>query len=414
MTRWWPLAAVLATSCAAPEILRSVDSASPAPLARRAAATRAPEGEPPETVRLEFVDDFNPPRPGPPEALDAPGARWDAALGGLSGLYYDRPSATLYAVSDLPRRFEPRFYTFDVELTDTSLDISPKAVFSFHEREPSGALEDLDVESLTSDGRGAFYVGTENGFDRPNQPAPRILQMQADGLLTGALTLPEAVLPAGAGAPPRGTRSNLAFEGLALSPSGRWLSAIVESALYQDGADASFEAGAAVRLLRWDLSAGGEPAQYFYEVEPIPYPRRGTPVGGNNGVSALVNLDERRLLVLERSYVPLAEGPGPNTIRIFEIAIPSEPAPDDGAPRRLSKRLVLDLDEIVPKLEPHARSLDNIEGMTLGPDLPSGGQSLLLVSDDNFSATQRTFFLAFRVLRSPGAAPEREADLLGR
>ena len=39
--------------------------------------------------------------------------------------------------------------------------------------------------------------------------------------------------------------------------------------------------------------------------------------------------------------------------------------------------------------------LDNAEGMTLGPVLPNGQQSLVLVSDNNFSATQFTQILAF-------------------
>jgi hypothetical protein len=354
----------------------------------------------PGPLSLELLDDFNPPRPAPIAPGDAPAARWDEALGGLSGLHYDRPSAALYAVSDFRRRFAPRLYTFDLTLAERSLAVSPRALQFFREGTPSGVLEDLDAECITADGAGAFYVGTENGFDRPKQRVPRILRMRGDGLLTGALPLPDAYLPHPDGEP-HGTRSNLAFEGLALSPSGRWLTAIVEAPLEQDGDEPSFEQGARVRLLRWDLTTPGDPAEYFYPVEPMPRPPSGTPTGGNNGVSELVSLDDRRLLVLERAYVPLAEGQGPNTVRIFEATIPPEPAPREptlpGAPPELSKRLVLDLDDILPELEPGHQSLDNLEGMTLGPELPSGEATLLLVSDDNFRAEQRTMFLAFRV-----------------
>ncbi|MGV0803164.1 esterase-like activity of phytase family protein, partial [Mycolicibacterium elephantis] len=42
---------------------------------------------------------------------------------------------------------------------------------------------------------------------------------------------------------------------------------------------------------------------------------------------------------------------------------------------------------------------DNIEGITLGPTLPDGRQSVVLVSDDNFSADQFTQFLAFALNR---------------
>jgi hypothetical protein len=46
-------------------------------------------------------------------------------------------------------------------------------------------------------------------------------------------------------------------------------------------------------------------------------------------------------------------------------------------------------------------ALDNIEGLTLGPKLPDG-QSLILVSDNNFNPLQRTQILAFRLkIESP-------------
>jgi hypothetical protein len=41
--------------------------------------------------------------------------------------------------------------------------------------------------------------------------------------------------------------------------------------------------------------------------------------------------------------------------------------------------------------------LDNLEGMTLGPRLPDGSQSLVLVSDNNFNDIQLTQFLLFRL-----------------
>ena len=353
----------------------------------------APAAEP---ISLELVDDYNPPRPPPDEAITEPGARWDAALGGLSGLHYQRESATLYAISDVSPRFPPRIYAFDVALTEGSLDVSPRAVLRLRGPAPARLLEELDAESITGDGSGGFYVGTEGGIDRPAQPLPSILRLQQDGLIAGALALPEAYLPSTDGEP-RGTRTNRAFEGVASSPSGRWLTAIVESPLHQDGPDADFEHGGWVRLLRWDLASPGDPAEYLYPIEPLPRPARGTPAGGNNGVSELVSLDDRRLLVLERAYVPLAEGQGPNTIRIFEVTLPDAPAPAGSPPVQLPKRLVLDLDDIVPRLEPGQQSLDNMEGMTVGPELRDGTGTLLLVTDDNFRAEQRTVFLAFRL-----------------
>ncbi len=54
------------------------------------------------------------------------------------------------------------------------------------------------------------------------------------------------------------------------------------------------------------------------------------------------------------------------------------------------KTLLMDLETLgVP--------LDNLEGMSWGPRLPTGQRTLIVVSDDNFSRRQATQFLAFAV-----------------
>ena len=52
-------------------------------------------------------------------------------------------------------------------------------------------------------------------------------------------------------------------------------------------------------------------------------------------------------------------------------------------------------DSIVAAIDDLGITLDNVEGMTFGPDLPDGRRTLVLVSDDNFSESQVTQFLAF-------------------
>jgi hypothetical protein len=61
--------------------------------------------------------------------------------------------------------------------------------------------------------------------------------------------------------------------------------------------------------------------------------------------------------------------------------------------RSIRKKLVLDLATLGIKL-------DNLEGMTIGPRLADSSQSLILVSDDNFSNNQFTQFLVFRLNRN--------------
>ena len=82
---------------------------------------------------------------------------------------------------------------------------------------------------------------------------------------------------------------------------------------------------------------------------------------------------------MERSFSVGAPGTG-NTIKIYDVSLTGH------GPAR--KTLLLDLDDLgIP--------LDNVEGMTFGPRLPDGRRSVVLVSDNNFAASQFTQFLLF-------------------
>jgi hypothetical protein len=266
-----------------------------------------------------FLHDFNPARAATPSA-DPLAASWGAsALGGLSGLYYVESSHTLYGVSDNCSHGPARIYAFDVELSSQSFRVEPRSVLQLRDARGTGSLDLCDNESLTADPAGGFFIGTENHGDEPGMRFPNILRVTSDGAVTGVLPLPEAFLPESEGTHTRGTRDNQAFEGLSISPSGRWLTAITESALQQDGPEASFEHGTIVRLLRWDLAQQGPPQQFRYATERVPRPSNGAAdLDGGNGVSELLSLDDQRMLVLERAYVAPRHAHGTNTIRIFE------------------------------------------------------------------------------------------------
>jgi hypothetical protein len=55
--------------------------------------------------------------------------------------------------------------------------------------------------------------------------------------------------------------------------------------------------------------------------------------------------------------------------------------------KKAPKKLIFDFKSIKNFLTEEI--IDNIEGMTFGPDLPNGKKSLILVSDDNFSSFSR-------------------------
>lgn len=137
-------------------------------------------------------------------------------------------------------------------------------------------------------------------------------------------------------------------------------------------------------------------AEHLYLLDP-------TPAGAiDNGLTELVTIDMGgHFLSLERTYGVL----GANA-KIYQMAMSA--ATDTSTIETLKgdvsridpvkKKLLLDLSEL-------GIYLDNLEAMALGPRLPDGSQSLLLVSDDNFSDTQITQFLLFR-LKGLSTAPD--------
>ena len=143
----------------------------------------------------------------------------------------------------------------------------------------------------------------------------------------------------------------------------------------------------------WTLKATEE---YFYPIDPVEQ----LGVMGR-GVSEILVLNEKTLLVLERAAFP-GEGGVENRIRIYSVEIDSSKNILKSSEKDLkkmpvlSKKLILDLNDIKAKLKSTKR-LDNFEGMTLGPRLKDGRSSLILVSDDNFNSLQQTIFLAFAI-----------------
>ena len=171
----------------------------------------------------------------------------------------------------------------------------------------------------------------------------------------------------------------------ATPPNGRFFFTATENALVQDGPPATVAAGSPSRLLRYNLQRGELDRQYVYWTDPIAEP----PVPANqfavNGLVEVLPLNNQFMLAMERSFSVGAPGTG-NTIKLYDVALPGA---DDvngfdslatllAGIQPVEKTLLLDLDELgIP--------LDNLEGMTFGPDLPDGRRSLILVSDNNFS-----------------------------
>ena len=151
--------------------------------------------------------------------------------------------------------------------------------------------------------------------------------------------------------------------------------------------------------MRYDLRTGRLDRQWIYETDPVAEPPVPPTNFSVNGLVELLPLDDDRLLAMERSFSVGAPGTG-NTIKLYSVSFhgATNVNGDDSIAgalasrkfRPVTKTLLLDLGTLgIP--------LDNVEGMTLGPRLPDGRRSLVLVSDNNFAASQFTQFLVFAI-----------------
>jgi myo-inositol-hexaphosphate 3-phosphohydrolase len=334
----------------------------------------------------------------------------ETEVGGLSDIAYDPATNLYYLLSDDRSQLAPaRVYVASVDLAGGEL-AEDGVIFQYviPLRNVDGlpyAENTLDPEGMALTAQGTFFVASEGNAGVQPPIRPFVDEFSLDGSHLRSLPLPLHYLPDGGGMV--GVRNNQAFEGLTLTPDGRYLVTAVENALNQDGPQADLEQESPSRVLFFDLATGAPAQEMVYVVDAVPVapePANGT---RDNGLVELAALDANgTFLALERSF---SEGKGV-TARLYaaytqgalDVRSLDRLASNDGDPWELDppirKQLLVDFAHIgvIP---------DNLEGMALGPALPDGRLPLLVVSDNNFSEVQTTqlIALALTVERVPTA-----------
>jgi len=322
-------------------------------------------------------------------------------IGGLSSITSDAGRGVYHTLSDdqgnRPTGDPVRYYSVDIDLDDGTLDdgdITFVGVTQLFENKkkpfPPGGL---DPEGFTLGRPGFFFMSSEgNPFASPIID-PFIRRYNHNGRVTADLPIPAKYIPNGVD---WGVRFNLSFESLNPTPNGRKLITAGEGALFQDGPASTFTNGSLARILEYDLRKRTPQAEYVYEVAPWAEP---SGIFGVNGIVEVLPIDNTgTMLVMERSFSVggvLGGGTG-NVVVINEVSTDGatdvlgvDALYEGGSPipfTPVSKRQVFAFDDLgIP--------IDNIEGMTFGPTLPDGRQSLVIVSDNNFSPGQFTQFI---------------------
>ncbi len=344
-----------------------------------------------------------------PRRLDFQGT----VVGGLSGIDYDAAAQRYVLISDDRTTTDsanaPRFYTaalsFDSNnftgvqfLSATTLKQADGSVFP---KVPDARV--ADPESIRIDPVSGNLAWVSEG-DRTLSSTPlRVIdpfvrEMRADGSFVREYALPSMFKTAGTDTGPRG---NLVFEGLTFTPDRQRLVVITEGALFQDGGAPTVAAGSTSRITVFDRASGVANTQWAYPIERVqaaPVPDGSFTV---NGPTEILAVTDSKFLVLERSFSVGVVG---NQVRLYEIDtrnasnVLNVAALASGNHTPVTKRLVLDFETLKVQLG----GIANLEGLSFGPRLANGRDSLVVVADDNFptadSTTDRNQVLVFEVV----------------
>jgi hypothetical protein len=302
----------------------------------------------------------------------------------------------------------------------------------------------FDPEGLVVDPRtGRFLIADEYG--------PAIYEFGRSGRLIGVFHVPDNLLPRPTGsldyaagrdanASGSGRQDNRGYEGLAISPDGKRLFAVLQDPLLDEGprsnaTDATDNDGRDGRNVRivvfdndwWSSTYRQSIAQYAYQLEPQAAVRArilaagGTASGSdprqgrNIGLSAIVALNDHQFLALERDNrgigVDNPAGLGSGVVpfpplaivgskRVFKIDLDGATdvaglsLPDNGdlasagiVPVQKNDGDVF-IDLTAHTVLPNQNQAEKWEGLTIGPRLLGGGHVIVAGNDNDYSVTQ--------------------------
>jgi len=369
--------------------------------------------------------------------LDASGGTLvnDGRLGFFSDIYYDAKRDEWWALSDRgpgggTLRYETRVHQFKLDIDPASGAISNFQVLrTLILRKGGAALDGFapDVAAaldLALDPEGIVVHPLTGHLLVSDEYGPSLLEINRTGRVVRRYETPANLVPRNPATGvanfasdlgnSAGKRTNRGFEGLAISPDGRTVYAMLQSAMLGEGGSA----GALNRIVAFDTRTTRVKAQYAYRMD-------GSSQG--RGISALVALNDSQFLVLERNNrglgVPDANTSLPNK-KVFHIDLAgasdvsginllTAPA---GSFTTVTKTPApwLDLAATATLAHPSlATALGTVspekwEGLTVGPRLADGSYLVLAGTDNDYSVTQNGTGTQFDVYFKPnGSTPSR-------
>ena len=331
----------------------------------------------------------------------------ETTVGGLSGIDYNKDADEYYLISDDRSNINPaRFYTAKIKLKETKIDSVIWTDVQYL-KQPNGkvfpnynkdAKNTCDPESIRYNPITKNFIWTSEGERKVTNidtilVNPAINIMDKSGKWIDSFLLPNNLFMS---ANASGPRTNGVIEGMAFGEEYKKLFVSVEEPLQEDGPRVeTFKQNTWLRFFRFDVASKKNTEQYAYQPETIDYPAN--PMNGFkvNGISEILNIGNFKFIVIERAFSTgrqkctiklfLADARGATNVKdIRSLVLDNSFVP-------MRKKLLLNMDDM-PEF------IDNVEGITLGPILPNGHRSIILIADNNFSPLEKTQVFLLEIL----------------
>ncbi|MEB3279337.1 MAG: esterase-like activity of phytase family protein [Lyngbya sp.] len=319
------------------------------------------------------------------------------SIGRLSAITYEIPGYSenstegihFYALTQNQEDNSARFYTLKFDLTspeNTSLNqisIENETLLKDRDGQPL-LLTTTYPESLAFSPRNSLFIATENTVEEQSLPLIGEFDLKT-GKLRNTVPIPPSYIPTiEDGKQQQGIQANLGFKSMSIAPDGFSPGGKDPFRLFTTTAaplvqDTDIDTATKLRILHYVIADRAS----FLVSENL-YPLEASETSPHQLVDIVALNQGGYFLSLERSpsssqIYQVFTGDATDTSRIVSLR--------GEAPKvqPMRKKLLFDLNQLDIPLHP-------LTSMTLGPRLPSGDQSLLLMSEENSETTQFLLF----------------------
>jgi hypothetical protein len=331
----------------------------------------------------------------------------NTTVGGLSGIDYDSKSGLYYMICDDRSSInDARYYTAKIFLNEKKIDsvvfVNVTTLLQKNGKPYPNSKQDPahtpDPEAMRFDAVRKQMIWSSEGERIVKKKDtvlenPAITVMRADGKYVDTFSLPQNLRMH---VTENGPRQNGVLEGMSFADNFKTLYINLEEPRFEDGPRADVEENDAwVRFYKFDVATKKNTAQYAYKLDPVAYAASPVDAFKVNGIPDILSVGDGKFIVLERSF---STGHLSCTIKIFLADLKGaadikniSSLKNNPPTKSVVKKLLLNMDSL-------GLYIDNIEGATLGPALPNGHRTLILVADNNFDVKEQTQFFLFEII----------------